>query len=373
MKKMPTWLKGLLLIIAVYLFALRPIPLYIESPGTAFGLDEMVEVDHKYADDPGEFYLTTVGIQQVTPMTALTGFMPYRDLLSEQELFGDIQDFEEYDVIQQYFMDSSGNTAIQVAFDAADRPYELEYNGVYVLQVLNESDFADSLKVGDTVKSVDGQQFESSHDFIEYVSHLTVDDTIEITFERDGEMHTASGSLIALESGLPGIGIGLVDNTTLESDPEVVIHSGAIGGPSAGLMFSLQIYNQLVGDNLHKDYDIAGTGTIAPDGTVGRIGGIEKKVVAADNAGADYFLAPVDEITDEMLKFDPNIQTNYDAAAETAADIDTEMEVIPVKTFEEALEFLEQLAPEQAFNKQENLFGWNASPFYLEKEVTHRY
>jgi PDZ domain-containing protein len=347
MKKIPTWLKGLLLFIAVYLFMFQPIPFYMEVPGRAFGLDEMVEVNQEFSDDPGEFYITTVGIQQVTPMTALTSILPYRDLFSEQELFGD-QNFEEYDVIQQYNMTSSSNTAIQVAFEAANQPYELEYNGVYVLQVLDESDFSDDLQVGDTVTAVDGQAFQSSHEFIDYVSNLEVGQTIEITYERNGEEHTATGDLIVLESGMPGIGIGLADNTSLETDPPVEIHAGGIGGPSAGLMFSLQIYNQLTEENILGDYHIAGTGTISPDGEVGRIGGIEKKVVAADEEGVDYFLAPDDEIPAEISEIFPDIRPNYDAAAETAEAIDSEMDVIPVKTFADALEFLEQLEGDQA-------------------------
>lgn len=348
MKKIPTGVKVLLIFLAVYLFAFRLIPFYMEVPGTAFGLDEMVEVDGEFSSDPGEFYMTTVAVQQVTPMTALTSIMPYRDLMNEQQLFGDVQDFEEYDVIQKYYMDSSANTAIQVAFDAAGKSYDLDFNGVYVLQVLPESDFSEDLKVGDTVKSVDGNEFQSSHDFIDYISHLEVGEAVDIRFERNGEMHTATGELVLLESGVAGIGIGLVDNTTLRTDPEVAIHSGAIGGPSAGLMFSLQIYNQLVEENIHGNYKIAGTGTIAPDGLVGRIGGVEKKVVAADEAGADYFFAPNDELPEELVALYPDERTNYEAAAETAEAIGTDMQVIPVKTFEDAIEFLEQLEPKEA-------------------------
>lgn len=346
MKKIPTWLKGLLILLAVYLFVFQRLPFYMEVPGSAFSLDEMIEVNQEFPEDSGEFYITTVGIQQVTPMTALTSVLPYRDLYSEQELFGD-QDFEEYDVIQQYNMTSSSNTAIQVAFDAADRPYDLQYNGVYVLQVLEESDFADDLEVGDTVTAVDGQSFQSSHEFIDYVSNLEVGQTIEITYERDDEEHTATGDLMVLESGLPGIGIGLADNTSLQTDPEVEIHSAGIGGPSAGLMFSLQIYNQLIEEDINGDLHIAGTGTISPDGEVGRIGGIEKKIVAADDAGADYFFAPDDEIPEEVLEVYPDIRSNYEIAAETAESIDTDMEVIPVQTFSDALEFLQQLEFEQ--------------------------
>lgn len=369
MKKIPTWLKGTLILIAIYLFAFQPIPFYMEVPGKAFGLDEMIEVDNKFSDDPGEFYITTVGIQQVTPMTALTSIMPYRDLLSEQDLFGDIQDFEEYDVIQQYYMTSSGNTAIQVAFDAADMPYELQYSGVYVLQIIEESDFADSLKVGDTVKTVDGNAFQSSHDFIDYISQLEVGQEIEIEFEREDQMHSATGELMLLESGEPGIGIGLVDNTSLQTDPMVKIHSGEIGGPSAGLMFSLQIYNQLVEENVHDHYKIAGTGTIAPNGEVGRIGGIEKKIVAANDEGAEYFLAPDDEIPEEILNIFPDMRSNYEDATDTAEAIASEMEIIPIKTFADALEFLEQLEPKQTTSLMDSRIVFENQSFYFDRQV----
>ncbi len=347
MKKIPTWLKSFMVILAVYLFSFQPIPYYMESPGRAFGLDDMVEIGEEYGENTGEFYITTVGVQQVTPMIALSSIRPFHDLISEEALFGEVQDFEAYDTIQQYYMESAGNTAIQVAFEAADYPYELAFNGVYVLQILEQSDFADELQVGDTVKAVDGQAFQSSHDFIDYISQKEVGDTVEITYEREGETYQASGKLTRLESGVAGIGIGLVDNTTLHTDPEVDIHSGAIGGPSAGLMFSLQIYNTLIEENLLGDYKIAGTGTIAPDGTVGRIGGIDKKIVAADEEGADYFLAPDDDIPAEALDIYPDLKTNYEEAVEAAEEIDTSMEVIPIQTFSEAVEFLEQLPANQ--------------------------
>ncbi|HIZ70570.1 MAG TPA: PDZ domain-containing protein [Candidatus Atopostipes pullistercoris] len=346
MKKISTWIKTLLIFAVLYLFFFLPLPLYLEVPGQAFELNDMVEVDHEYFNDSGDFYITTVGIQQATPFTALSSVFPFRDLVTEKELFGDIDNYEEYNVIQNYYMDSSINTAIQVAFEEADKDYELLYNGVYVLQVLDNSSFADELKVGDTVKSVDGLSFDQSHDFIEYVSAKEVGEKVDIEFEREGELLTASGELIPLDTGVAGIGIGLVDNTSLETVPEVSIHSGEIGGPSAGLMFSLQIYSQLMSENIHGSHKIAGTGTISPDGSVGRIGGIAKKVVAADEKGAEYFFAPDDELDEEVLKVYPKLQTNYQEALDAAEAIDTEMEIIPVKTISDALDFLEELNQE---------------------------
>ena len=96
------------------------------------------------------------------------------------------------------------------------------------------------------------------------------------------------------------------------------------GGPSAGLMFTLTVYNLVSPDDLTGGRKIAGTGTISPDGTVGPIGGVELKVAAAEAAGAAYFLSPPD---------------NYRAALSVAHRIT----VVKVATVEEAISFLKTL------------------------------
>lgn len=343
---------NLAIVAVIYLLVFNPIPYYIESPGKAFSLNEMVEVNDEFSDEAGDFYLTTISFRQATPLSALSSLFPFRDLVKQADVVGDVEDFDTYDIIQQYYMESSANTAIQVAFEAANEAYKIQYNGVYVLQILEESDFADDLQVGDTVTAVDGNQFKSSQEFIDYVSGKTLGETIDITYEHEGNIQTTTGELIQLETGAAGIGIGLVDNTSIQTDIPVQIHSGQIGGPSAGLMFSLQIYNQLLDENIRHNYDISGTGTISADGTVGRIGGIAKKIVAADEAGSDYFFAPDDEIPDEVYELDPTVQTNYEEAVAAAEKIETDMKVIPVKTFQNALDFLEQLTAEEAAQRR---------------------
>lgn len=361
MRKVPLWIKTLFVFVVVYLLVIQPIPYYIEKPGHAFGLDDMVEVDGEYSNTPGEFYITTIGIRQVTPLSALSGLLPFQDLVSEAELFGEIEDPKAYDTIQQYYMESSVNTAIQVAFDAAEMDYTLVYNGVYVLQVLEDSSFSDDLQVGDTVIAVDGNYFQSSHEFMDYIASLDVGTVVDIEYKRDGETYQASGELIQLDTGVAGIGIGLVDNTSLVTDPEVEIHSGSIGGPSAGLMFSLQIYDQLVEEDILGSHKIAGTGTISPDGTVGRIGGAAKKVVAAEEQGVEYFFAPNDTIPAEVLEVLPETQTNYDEASEAAEAIDANLEVIPVETFSDALVFLEELNQEEVTYSKDSLSSYGVA------------
>src|SRR5690625_671887 len=100
-------------------------------------------------------------------------------------------------------------------------------------------------------------------------------------------------------------------------------------------MFALEIYDQLIEEDLTKGYQIIGTGALDYNGNVLRIGGIDKKVVAADKAGCEIFFAPYEDGADD---------SNYELAKKTAEDIGTEMEIVPVDTFQEAVTYLEEFA-----------------------------
>lgn len=351
LKKYPLWAKIVGLILSafgLYLFVTYPLPYYIERPGGALELNSVVEVNGEFSDESGSYMMTTVAVGQATPLTYFARFFPHHDGITEEELLGDTEDREQYLTIQRYFMDSSIHAALVVAFDAADAEYSFDYHGVYVMNVLPDSEFAEELQTGDTVVEIDGNRFESSDDFIDYVANRDVGETVDIVYEREGEEHQASGNLVELETGVPGIGISLVDSTTVVTDPEVEIHSGEIGGPSAGLMFALQVYSLLEENDLRNGQNIAGTGTISEDGRVGRIGGVDKKVVVADQEGASVFFVPNDEVTEEHLAANPEYQSNYEEALETAEEIDTDMEIVPITHFEEAIEYLEELSNEEA-------------------------
>ena len=102
---------------------------------------------------------------------------------------------------------------------------------------------------------------------------------VTVQFIQDGKAKEATGKLIELPTDKKaGIGIGLTDHTEIDSSIPVSIEAGDIGGPSAGLMFTLQTYEQLSHKDLRKGHEIAGTGTMNSQGIVGRIGGIDKKL-----------------------------------------------------------------------------------------------
>lgn len=335
----------ILALFVILLMTFVPIPYYLEVPGTAERLNTIVKVNGK--DDPykGAFYVTTVGIRQATLLQALMApFTPFTDGYTKDEIFGKSSS-QEYDTIQDYYMKTSQHLAKKVALELAHKKTSLTFKGVYVLEVTKDSQFKGKIKPGDIVTKLNGNAFSTSQEFIEDVKEKHVGEEISVTFLRKGKEQQAKGKLIRLKKDKKaGIGISLVDHTELTTpDTTIEMNLKDVGGPSGGLMFTLETYGLLTQKDLRKGHYIAGTGTIDEKGNVGRIGGIDKKVVAASNQGADLFFAPDDPLTKEELKHAPHEKSNFKEAKETAKKIKTKMKIVPVKTAQEALEYLNQL------------------------------
>ena len=164
-----------------------------------------------------------------------------------------------------------------------------------------------------------------------------------MTYLHNGKPKQAKGQTIMLDSvHRAGIGITLADRTEVSSPIKVSADMEGIGGPSAGLMMTLAIYQQVTGLNLRQGQKIAGTGTMNADGSVGDIGGIDKKVVSSSKAGAKIFFAPNNPVSKAEKEYDKNAKTNYQEAVAAAKKIKTKMKIVPVRTFDDAVKYLEK-------------------------------
>ncbi|RSD28128.1 SepM family pheromone-processing serine protease [Mesobacillus subterraneus] len=316
--------------------ALYYLPYYVSKPGMAKELEPIIEVEGGYEEE-GSFMLTTVRMGRANIYSYIIAKMSkYQELYPVEDIRAENESDEEYNIRQLHMMDNSKTVAIEVAYKKAGIPVEYNYKGVYVLRIMEGMPAEGKLMPGDLVFEVDGNEFESSDDFIAYISSKKPGDIVQLAYKRNGKTNNVEVPLKALDDGSerPVVGIQLVDDKEIDVDPDVTVHSEEIGGPSAGLMFSLEIYNQLIEEDLTKGYEIAGTGTMSSDGTVGRIGGIQQKVVAADKAGAEIFFAPFEKGAKG---------SNYEEAMIAAKDIKTKMKIVPVDTFEEAVSYLENL------------------------------
>ena len=317
------------------------------KPGSAYDVSQFVTVEAGDKNHEGTMSLMTVAMAEATPLTyAVSYFKEYEEIFKEEDVRQEEEDEEEYTVRQLKLMTDSQFNALYIAFQKANLPYTIEYHGVTVLNVLAEGAADGELAPGDEIVEVDGVLIEKAQELTQILSAKKENDVVEIVINRQDKLLDRKLTLKQIPgSDKVGIGITYSESKFIKTNPNVKVDADKIGGPSAGLMFTLEILNQLIDEDLTKGYSMAGTGEMNEDGTVGRIGGIEKKVVAADKDGVEIFFAPDDQVTEGMLKVNPHVKSNYQAAIETAEKINTKMEVVPVKTIDDALNYIEKLKP----------------------------
>jgi PDZ domain-containing protein len=229
---------------------------------------------------------------------------------------------------QDYQMlDDSEATAITVGLRLAGYQTQMIGKGVQVVGILPGSHANGLLKLGDIITGLNGTPIQTTSDLIEQVQAQSASGSVRLQIERNQTQMEVTVLLMAPSSGdSPKIGISI---TSAGFDyktpfPISIVTQKINGGPSAGLMFTLTVYNMLTPDDLTRGLRIAGTGTINLDGTVGPIGGVKQKVAAAEQVGAVYFLCPVDNYADAVL------------AAKS-------IKVIKIATAGQAIQFLEDL------------------------------
>src|SRR5690625_4220120 len=326
----------LLVVLVLYFLVLYKLPYYIYKPGGADALNPIVQVENSY-ESKGDMHLVTVRGGQATPIQYIWAKLTsHRDILPLEEVFPEGITEDEYFHAQLQVMDNSQESATVVAYEAADEEITIEYEGVYVVSVVENMPAEGKLEVGDQITKIDEQSIEQTDDLLNYIKKKQSGDIVKITLIRDDEELEKEVSLEEFDEidDRIGMGVSLVTDRSVTVDPKVNFSSGNIGGPSAGLMFSLEIYDQLTENDLTSGYDIAGTGEVDYNGNVIRIGGIDKKVIAADKEGCDIFFAP----NEEGVK-----DSNYSVAKQTAEEIGTDMKIVPVDTFEDALDYLQGL------------------------------
>ncbi|PIC58881.1 peptidase [Sporosarcina sp. P12(2017)] len=344
--KMRKWAIAAVILLVVVVLALYPLDMYISRPGGAYDLAPLVEVVGGDTDDVGTFSLMTIAIGKATPVTyAWSKFSDKMKLMPATQVRRHGESDEEYGVRQIKLMADSKTHAISVAFDKAGLPINRKFTGVFVAGVLPAGASAGKLKVGDVIQSIDQQKLASTDAFIQEISGMSKGQNVHLQVERGERKVDVPVELKELPEtdGRVGLGIEFEEQVKLETEPKVDIRTEEIGGPSAGLMFTLELMNRLVDVDLTKGYNIAGTGEMLEDGSVGRIGGIDFKIIAADREGIEIFFAPDDELPEEVKKKNPQLLSNYDEAKATADKIGAKMKVVPVKTIDDALSYLEKL------------------------------
>jgi PDZ domain-containing protein len=326
--------------ILFFLVTFINLPYFILMPGTADPVKPMVSIPQNYPEEKGSIMLTTVRVTEANFIEYVIAILhPYQKIEPRSAILQKGESKEDYAERQEYMMESSQSQAIYVAYHYANIEVMKD---IQVVSTKSGMPAHTYLKKGDIIQSIDQKTFNSYEDLRTYLKTKKIGDLVKLMILREGKSLTFSIPLAGLPgafhpdgSQIAGLGMVAMDGIRLkpqDQNKKVSIISEDIGGPSAGLMFALEIYNQLIPQDITKGYQIAGTGTIALNGSVGEIGGIEFKIVAAHQAGAEIFFAP---------------RLNYKLALDTAEQLKTSMKVIEINSFEEALRYLNSL-PEKS-------------------------
>lgn len=283
-----------------------PAPYVLESPGPVY--DTIGEIPQAGEDTPviaiegektydtaGTLDMLTVNLRgsRQTPLSwidlATVWFDPSRAIVPLDAVYPDGETEQQSD--QQATADMLGSQQSAVA--AALSELDIAYTTTIVVSDTIDGFPADTvLKAGDEIVSVDGTPVDSLATLSALLAAKPAGASYEIGIRRDGAASTVTLTTKADPNNGDRPIIGIAPGATYDFPFSVTVNLGDVGGPSAGTMLALGIYDKLTPGALTGGERFAGTGTITADGVVGPIGGIRQKMYGAERAGAEWFLAP---------------------------------------------------------------------------------
>ena len=322
--------------VVVFLIALMPIGLikteyYFMSPGPPY----QWEIDYGNNDNytfEGNLFQLTVRRDEANVFVYLWSLINESyDLYPREVILPDGVTPQELSEISIQNMRTSENVAIAVALKNVGYEIESKGDGVAVVGLLEDSPVKDKLKKGDLINSINNTDIYSATEFISTLRTYSIGETVSIGLLREIEgikeqIYIKTTLIEHVEyEGEPMVGfLATTVNERFDFPFEIDIKTGNVGGPSAGLMMALNVYNNLIPEDITNSKIIAGTGTIEIDGSVGPVGGIKQKIIAAKRAGAELILVPV---------------SNFEEAQPFETD---KTAIVAVDSFDEALAVISQ-------------------------------
>ncbi len=306
------------------------------APRLEFGPDALAQVSRYPAQTPVSF-VTAYG-NRLSALDALIGVIDDDvEVQTYEERFGENTPAEQRRLGYQS-MTTSKQIAEYVAFKRIGLDVSLTWGDIIVEQLVCEDEPADlsacnQLEPGDTIRTLDGTDIGSLEQLVSMLESYRPGDstTLQIIPHRKTTLEQRTVELIASPDDPDRAIVGFVpaDTRTVDLPFEIGINTESIGGPSAGLAFTLALLDELTPGDLFGGKRVAATGTISGDETVGVIGALRQKTVAVKRAGVEIFFVPRGQSEAEL-----------DEARMVAG---TTMRVIAVATLEEALIELERL------------------------------
>jgi Lon-like protease len=221
---------------------------------------------------------------------------------------------------RQSLAQMSASQQVATAVALRELGYDVPSQGVEVSEVVVGAPADGPLEPGDVILEAEGEAVTTPDELQEVMEDVTPGDSVRLRIERDGGERDVTVGTEPREEAPDEAIMGILIQPKFEFPIDISIDAGDVGGPSAGLAFALDIYDEL-GEDIDEGRKVVVTGALADNGTVSPIGGIEQKTYAAREADADLFLVPDGNAADARRYADGT-------------------EVVAVSTFDEALAVL---------------------------------
>ena len=338
MKNLSVFEKKRLVVVLLFFSTLSYVGLFIDtdyyymSPGPPYEWEITIDEATSYESD-GNLYQLTVRRDVANYLLYSWAYLNNSvDLYPKEVILPKGVTPSELSQISLQNMQTSENVAIAVALSSLGYNVQSEGDGVLVVGILDDSPVKDKLLKNDLITSITDNEgvtydINSSTQFISLLRTFSIGETVSIGVLRGGKRAEIETTLIEhIEyKNEPMVGfLASTPNQRFIFPIEVDIDTGSVGGPSAGLMMALNVYNKLTENDITNSSVIAGTGTIEIDGSVGPIGGVKQKVIAAKRAGATLILVPT---------------ANYEDAKSFEDD---EVSIVAIESFEGALKVISE-------------------------------
>jgi Lon-like protease len=336
------------LIAAGYLVAVHQTSdLYALAPGSATPVTSAISVKGptKTFSHSGEVLFVTVSLRTVDPIGYVLDKLDDNvEVVHQKALVGTAKpsQLNQVDAVQ---MQTSTQTAVIVALRRLGYSVTVKNLGAEVLEVEAGSPADGHLVPGDVITAIDGTPTLTNTALVDIIHSHRPGDVVKLTVQPPaGTVRTETitlgkfppvpaGQGATPAYGYVGIGTGTKQAANLPVD--AAIDPGNVGGPSAGLAFTLGVINALSAGDLTGGKKVAVTGTIDSEGNVGPVGGVPQKTVAVRRSGAVAFLVPPAEYNDAVRKAGSKLKiikvSTLDDAINALASLGGDVHAIPAR------------------------------------------
>lgn len=316
-----------------------------EQVGSRFSFGEdALQLADRYKPTSPVLFVTAFG-SKLSALDALLGTLdPDVDVLNRVQKFGTATP-EQQRVLGYKAMVTAKQIAEYVALRRLGYDVSITYGELIIDRFVCESkprplSACLQLGVGDTITAFDGVEIPTLADLLPLMSQYSPGDVVELTItpHKTSESVTKSIELIVSpdDPNRTIIGVWPADTRIVKLPFEVDINTDLIGGPSAGLAFTLALIDELTPGDLTGGVKVAATGTIDGDETVGAIGALRQKTVAVKAAGVKVFFVPSSQSFEEL-----------EAARQVAG---SKLRIAPVANLGEALAILREMGGSEISN-----------------------